>query len=300
MPAAARGDRRGPARARRQAPAARVKARPAGPPPRAVSKLHAGRRVGFPARAAGLALGLAAALVGAVVLATGERAEQLVALAQGINPPDAAALGLTVKTVELKGATPAARDEIRDAAAVPSGASLFTVDLDAIRRRVETVGWVDRARVVREWPDTIQIAVTQRPLLAVWQHAGRAQVIMGNGVVADAVDPARFSTLPLVVGPGAEVAAKPIIALLQAHPKLWSRTHALVRVDQRRWDLTLTDGGVVALPARDEAAALSRLDALEVSARVLDLKLARIDLRDPEMIIVRPRGTPAVASMQKG
>jgi cell division protein FtsQ len=71
------------------------------------------------------------------------------------------------------------------------------------------------------------------------------------------------------------------------------RLEALVRVDDRRWDLRLRDGAIIQLPAEGEDAALIQLETLDRRSRVLDLGLARIDLRDPEMVAVRPRGAPA-------
>ena len=68
-----------------------------------------------------------------------------------------------------------------------------------------------------------------------------------------------------------------------------------MRVDGRRWNLRLKDGGNILLPATDEAAALKRLDALDRTAKVLDLGLARLDLRDPDMVVVRPREAAAPA-----
>jgi len=64
---------------------------------------------------------------------------------------------------------------------------------------------------------------------------------------------------------------------------------ALVRVDDRRWDVRLKDGGLIQLPAVDEESAMIQLDALDQKARLLDLGFARIDLRDPDLVAVRPR-----------
>ena len=66
-------------------------------------------------------------------------------------------------------------------------------------------------------------------------------------------------------------------------------------MDARRWDLRLKDGGIIQLPATGEDAALIQLDLLDRRARLLELGFARIDLRDPEMVTVRPRGAPASA-----
>ena len=294
MPAAPRGERKNPRAApRRSGSAKRARARPSGPPPRAVSKLYAGRRFGFPRRAAALAAVLLVVLVGVVALATGGRGAWMVNGAAAIARAPLSGLGLDVREVHLQGVSPAAQDEVQAAIGVKPGAPILGVDLAAVRARVERVGWVQRARVMRLFPDTLVVAVTERPLMAVWQHAGRDVVVTNNGAIAVGVDPRRFAKLPLIVGDGANAAAQPFIALLQAHPRLWSRVAALVRVDQRRWDARLVDGTIVALPAQGEAAAMKRLDSLDESSRILGLRLARVDMRDPEMIVVRPRGAPA-------
>ena len=67
-----------------------------------------------------------------------------------------------------------------------------------------------------------------------------------------------------------------------------ARIEALVRVDERRWDLRLKDGSLIQLPAVDQDSALIRLDALDQRERLLDLGFARVDLRTPEEVAVRP------------
>jgi len=71
-------------------------------------------------------------------------------------------------------------------------------------------------------------------------------------------------------------------------------------VDDRRWDLRLRDGSIIQLPATDEQAALIRLDELDQKTRVLDLGFSRIDLRDPEMVAVRPRAASAAQVAVEG
>jgi cell division protein FtsQ len=67
------------------------------------------------------------------------------------------------------------------------------------------------------------------------------------------------------------------------------RMEALVRVDNRRWDLRLKDGSLVQLPATGEEAALIQLEQLDQKSRLLELGFERIDLRDPAVVAVRPR-----------
>jgi len=113
-------------------------------------------------------------------------------------------------------------------------------------------------------------------------------VIDASGLVIDGADPGRYPKLPLIVGKGADQAAADILPLLRQRPRLMTRVDALVRVDERRWDLRLKDGSLIQLPAVDQDSALIRLDALDQRERLLDLGFARVDLRTPEEVAIRP------------
>jgi cell division protein FtsQ len=260
-----------------------------------VSKLAAARGSGLPAGAASLAVVLAAALVLVVVLATGGRGQALSRFVQAAGRSDLASLGFRVDDIHLQGASAVAQKQIIAAADLRTGGPILDVDLAAIRARVREVGWVADAKIIRLLPDTLVVAVIQRPLMAVWEHDGRTLVVADNGAPMPDVAPGRVTNLPLIVGAGANTAAAALLPLVSARPRLAQRLAALVRVDDRRWNLNLKDGGVILLPAIGEAAALLRLDALDRQARLLDLGFARIDLRDPEMILVRPHGPTAPA-----
>lgn len=264
------------------------------------SKLKAAHGAGISRPLAITALCLLFALGVVVVLATDGRGERIAHVAHEAMDTHLASLGFRLGEVHLQGTSPAARAEILHAAALPLGAPILTLDLDAIRRRVEGVGWVERARVIRLLPDTLVVSVDERPLIAVWEHGGKAVVVASNGAVMSKVDPAHFSGLPLIVGEGANTAAAPMLQLLGARPRLSQRLDALVRVDGRRWDIRLKDGCLIMLPASGEDEALRRFDQLDRQSRVLELGFARIDLRDPEMVVVRPRGGVAPVSTSGG
>ena len=205
-------------------------------------------------------------------------------------------LGLKVATVQVQGATPAAAADILKAAGLGKDQPILHLDLDALRGRVERVGWVKSAKVIRLLPDTVVIAVVQRQTLAVWQHAGHTLVIDSDGRAIPEADPGQFTDLPLVVGEGADQAAPAVLKLLRSRGRLMDRLDAIVRVDDRRWDLRTKDGGLIELPADGQAAALDQLDKLDQQSRILDLGFARIDLRDPDLVAVRPRDAgPAAA-----
>ncbi len=260
-----------------------------------LSKLAAAKQAGLPAGIASFGFCLAAALLIVVLLATGGRGEALSGYAKAAARSDLATIGFRVDNIHLQGASPIAQKQIIAAANLRTGVPILDVDLAAMRDRVRQVPWVADARVIRLLPDTLVIAVVQRPLMAVWERGGKTVVVADNGALAPDVSPAKFQTLPLIVGDGANLAAGEILPMVMSRPRLAQHLQALVRVDDRRWNLNLKDGGVIMLPAQDEAGALARLDTLDGTAKILDLGFERIDLRDPEMVLVRPRSAAAPA-----
>lgn len=304
MPAAPLGDRQIRSRPRVASPADRTRPRaPASIVP-ASSKLKAAREVGLTVPMAGAVAALLLVLILVAALATGGRgaqaigaaekvadgASRLVALIQPMIQGRFATLGFQVGPVHLQGASVASREEILQAAAIKPGDPIWGLDLNAIRARVEAVGWVQRARVIRLLPDTLVIAVDERPLMAIWQHRGRRDVVVSDGHVVASVRPDQFKALPLIVGDGASDCASSLLPMVTQRPRLAAHLRAIRRVDQRRWDLLLKDGGVVQLGAGDEKGALARLDRLDRASRILDLGFARVDLRNPGLTVVRPRG----------
>ena len=230
-----------------------------------------------------------------ITLSTGGRAQQIAsAVGAGVDGKFGEA-GFRLRAVHVQGASPMATADIVAAANVHKDDPMLGLDLQALQGRVEKVGWVKEARVVRLLPDTLMIAVKERRQLAVWQHGGRSVVIDDQGQVIPEADPGRFSNLPLVVGAGGAEHAGEILPTLAQRPKLMARMEALVRVDDRRWDLRLKDGSLVQLPAVEEEQALIQLEQLDLRSRILELGFERIDLRNPDAIAVRPRAPQPIA-----
>lgn len=289
MPAAVRGGSRVQANPRAKAPASPRGKRP----PSAKAAAPSGRGAGAPSGLSPkLVLAAAAGVVALALVATlttGHRGEHLVqAFGRGLDARLAQA-GFRLKKVHVQGASPVATADIVKAAGVYVDQPLVGLDLEAVRRNVESVGWVSEVRVVRLLPDTLVLSVKERRRLAVWQRAGKAVVIDDHGQVIREADPGRFAALPLVVGEGAAAAAPAILPMLAQRPKLMRRADALVRVDDRRWDVRLKDGSLIQLPATGEEQALMQLEQLDARSQILELGFDRIDLRNPEIVAVRPR-----------
>jgi len=224
----------------------------------------------------------------AVVLMTGGRAT---ALGQGLTrfaDGRLAAIGLNLQHVRLEGVSDAAAPDIQRVLDMKRGDPLALMDLTAVQKSVESVGWVRQASVRRQLPGLLVITVVERPRLAVWQYKGKSVVVDDQGQIIPEARAPNFLNLPLVVGEGANEQAAAILELMNARPGLAQKTYALVRVDTRRWDIHLKNGTIVKLPALNQDDAMARLDVLIAERRVLDQGFAEIDLLDPTALQVVP------------
>lgn len=270
-----------------------TRAAPAPAPRRPAAKLNGAASVGLSPMAALNVAGATIVIGLFLVLLTGPRAAAGVAAVGDSLDRRLAGAGFRVESIHLLGASEQGRGPILGAAGVVVGDPILGLDLDAVRARLEASGWVKSAKVSRLLPGTLAISVVESHQIAVWQHGATVRVIDQNGHVLEGADPGAFPDLPLVVGAGADEAAGEIVPLITELPRLTERLEALVRVDQRRWDLRLKDGGLIQLPAVGEDSALLRLDQLDGRSRLLELGFARVDLRDPQAVVVRPKAASA-------
>ena len=108
------------------------------------------------------------------VLATGARAERISNSVSHKFDSVTSGMGLKVKKLHVTGASPEARAAIQQAVGVSADQPIVSLDLNAVRDRVQAVGWVKEARVVRLLPDTLNVDVKEHDRLAVWQTGGHA------------------------------------------------------------------------------------------------------------------------------
>lgn len=90
---------------------------------------------------------------------------------------------LAADGVEVTGERTLTDDQVRDIARVPLGDPLARVDLEAVRRRVESLPVVKSAEVSRQWPHDVLIEVEERTAVAVVGIAGSLRGLDAEGIV---------------------------------------------------------------------------------------------------------------------
>ncbi|MGD9967706.1 MAG: cell division protein FtsQ/DivIB [Hyphomonadaceae bacterium] len=183
----------------------------------------------------------------------------------------------------------AARAQEVRALIVPEGRhSILALDPDEVKARIERLDWVAEARVRRLWPSTLVVHVERRQEYAVWEDEhGQASVIDLNGRRLLSERAADHPGLLRLRGLGAGPAAHSVLGALEDLPLVAARIGFIERVGDRRWDLHLKSGVLIALPEEGAPEALARLERLQQRYALLDRPLTRIDMRAPGRLAVR-------------
>ncbi len=178
-------------------------------------------------------------------------------------------------------------DGVRRAADVPLGGPLATVDLGAVRARVERLPAVRTVDVSRAWPDRVRVEVTERRAVAV--VAGRAPDGPLRGTDAEGVLFRQFATRPPHLPMIRTAARTGSTALAEAATVAGSLPPALARkvgyVEVRTIDtisLVLRSGRVVRWGSADDSATKA-----EVLVALLREKASFYDVSVPGQPIIK-------------
>lgn len=154
---------------------------------------------------------------------------------------------------------------IRDAALPKIKGNFFTTNLDVVRSAFETVPWVRRASVQREWPNKLVVVLEEHEVLGTWGEEGRLISAKGDVFTANLAEAEEDSDLIEFIGPdGSE---KEVLARYLDFKK-WFATISLapesVQYSNRyAWSLKLNNGMKVELGrVQDEFSLKKRVDQL--------------------------------------
>ncbi len=224
---------------------------------------------------------------GAYGAVKGDHVPAIIATLQDWRDAGANAAGFRIAAIALEGQKQVTREEILATAGVTGRSSLLFLDVATARAKLKSNPWVADATIRKFYPDRLQISIKERQAFALWQKDGQVSVIADDGTVLEPYVARRFTSLPLVVGRGAETRAKDFLALVGRFPEIRDVLTASVLVAERRWNLYLKSGIDVRLPEEDPEQALALLVKLDNEKRLFSRDITAIDLRLPDRVSVR-------------
>jgi cell division protein FtsQ len=150
--------------------------------------------------------------------------------------------------------------------------------------------WIADVTVLKLYPSRLRIGIKERKPFALWQMDGLVSLIATDGTVLAPYVPAHFSSLPLLVGRGAEHAGRAFLNMLNRQPAIAHLVEASVLVAERRWSLHLKSG--------IEVRALQTLAELNRIKKLLSRDIITVDLRLADRVTVRLSDAAAAAREQ--
>jgi len=167
--------------------------------------------------------------------------------------------------------------------------NFFTADLDQVRTTFETVPWVRRATVRREWPNALVVEVEEHEAIGTWGDEGRLLSVKGDVFTANIAETEDEQALPAFEGPpGTE---KDVLArfaqLRTAFAAVQLVPRSLSLSDRYAWTVRLDNGMSVELGREQDRNTLKkRVQRLvgvypQLVARLQEGRIDTIDMRYP-------------------
>lgn len=167
--------------------------------------------------------------------------------------------------------------QIERAVAPFSKSGFMSANLGQIERAVETVPWVEHARVARRWPNSLHVAVIEQIAVARWGESGLLNARGELFVKAAAHVPAELPRLSGPAGTELNVAQRYLSAqgrMLEAGMRI-----AALRLDERgAWEMDLDSGVTVRLGRQQVDERLERF--IRTTASVIAHRLMEITYVD--------------------
>lgn len=184
--------------------------------------------------------------------------------------------------------------------------NFFTVNLDAVRSAFESVPWVRKATVRREWPNKLIVMLEEHAPLGTWGEDGRLVSVKGDVFTANLAEAEEEGELPAFAGPnGSE---RDVIARYQDLQAWFAPVNLApesVQLSGRyAWTVKLSNGMTVELGREQGREALkARVERLvriypQLVARLQD-RIESVDMRYPNGLALKANGLAVGPDVKK-
>ncbi|NLY26409.1 MAG: FtsQ-type POTRA domain-containing protein [Alcaligenaceae bacterium] len=156
--------------------------------------------------------------------------------------------------------------------------NFFSINLDATRRLIETVPWVRKAQIRRQWPNSLSIRIEEHQPLALWNENQMINT-WGETFTANQGELPDDVFIPQLNGPedSERLVVQRYAELARWFSPLSLRVQEITLSPRYAWDVTLSQGTYLNLgrdPAADVADPHGRSGAVPFAARIERFVLA--------------------------
>ena len=170
--------------------------------------------------------------------------------------------------------------------------NLINFDKDHAKSLLEEVGWVKRANIKKIYPNTLSVNIIESvPFAIFYKNQDIFLIDIDGQIISPNPDTSKFDSLLTVRGNKAEIKLSEIIKEININfPEVKSKLNGLEFVDQRRWNLFLSNNLLVKLPDTGINESLKSLKKLFDNKQILDSNIIEVDLRIKGRAIIKVDG----------
>jgi hypothetical protein len=203
---------------------------------------------------------------------------------------------LDVDRVRVDGVGHTAAADVRRVAGISPGDTMVGIDMDGVAARIEDLPWIGHARVVRRWPGTVEIHVSERePLAMIELGEGRVALVDEAGRVLEVTrqPPAGLPEVTAVssrrIAEGEDLGrdTRDALAILRA---VRERLPGVVASVSSDLDAALASGGEIRFGSTAD---------LDDKIVAVETVLADVDTACLDLLDVRVPGSPALTRHQR-
>lgn len=199
----------------------------------------------------------------------------------------ASTFGFAIEQVTVAGNNETSEIDILEKLGLDGETSLIGFNADDARQAIETLPWVSNVEIRKVYPGSVVVNLKERKAFAIWQTGTELVLVDEAGKPIVPLNGSRYTSLPLVVGEGADKRGKDFVEMVAQYPDLASRVRAYARVSDRRWDLLFDNGVRVLLPEQDVKRALAEVDVLQRQKNILGRDIFSLDMRLDDRVTVQ-------------
>ncbi len=208
--------------------------------------------------------------------------------------------GLVVKEVKLSGRVNADLDEIINLMSVKNNYPIALVNIEKIKNRLETNGWVKHAFVRRNLPSEIEIRLVERTPFALWSINNETLLVSKDGSVITNKQLEEFKKYFLIIGENANIHALELMQVIKSDLELFSKIISATRIGDRRWNINFENGVTVMLPELNLLEAWERLKTMNKNSKIFEREIVSLDFRINDRVIIKLENSLPIKKYNKG
>lgn len=165
---------------------------------------------------------------------------------------------------------------------------IFSVTIDDIRKNLEHIDCIDKISIKRILPDTIEINVTEKIPVVIWQNRNKFFYITENGEIVNIYNPEEIESFIILVGKNAFKNFKILFEIISNNEELKKNITSAIYVGNRRWNIRFSNGIEILLPEENPEIAWQKFVTLAKKHNLLEDSNYKIyDFRIANKMIVK-------------